>query len=146
MKEINPTVIKKLVFSTDLQIRIYYINYGNHLGHDSLVSLIHEARVRFFKLHGFTELSVDGDVGIVLTKLTVNYKAEAFYADNIQIDVFIGEVSKVGLDFYYVVKIKETGKEIANSITTAVFFDYKQAQLAKIPPVFLDMINRLNAE
>lgn len=143
MREIYSAVEKKLVFSTNLQVRIYDINYGNHLGHDSLISLIHEARVRFFKLHGFTELSVEGDVGIVLTKLTVNYKAESFYADNIQIDILVGEVSKVGLDFYYVAKLKETGKEIANGVTTAVFFDYKQAKLARMPQVFLDTINRL---
>ena len=40
---------KKFIFSTDIAVRISDINYGGHLGHDSIISLIHEARVRFLK-------------------------------------------------------------------------------------------------
>jgi acyl-CoA thioester hydrolase len=94
-----PSIIKP-VFTTSLQVRIYDLNYGNHLGNDSLLSLVHEARVRFLKSLGFAELDID-DVGILITNLVVNYKAEAFYADDIRIDIEIGEISKTGLDLYY---------------------------------------------
>ena len=44
--------IQKIAFTTTLDVRISDINYGNHLGHDSLISLLHEARMRFLKQTG----------------------------------------------------------------------------------------------
>ncbi len=49
--------ITQCLFSATLEVRISDINYGNHLGHDSLVSLLHEARVRFLRHLGYTELN-----------------------------------------------------------------------------------------
>jgi len=34
-------------FSTELDVRIQHINRGNHLGNDSLITFLNEARVRF---------------------------------------------------------------------------------------------------
>lgn len=129
------------IFSTNLQIRIYDLNYGNHLGNDSLVSLLHEARVQFFKKYGFTELDVDG-VGILITNLIVHYKAEAFYGDEIRIDMGIGEISKTSLDFIYALTVTHTAKEIAKAITTATFFDYKKSSVSRVPQIFLDAIQK----
>ena len=44
------------VFSTEIPIYIGHINYGHHLDNALLLSLISEARVRFFKSLGYTEL------------------------------------------------------------------------------------------
>lgn len=135
--------ITKPAFTTDLQVRIYDINYGNHLGHDSLVSLIHEARMRFLRQHGFTEINVGG-VGILVTNLLVNYKAEAFYADNIEIDIAVEEASKTSLDFHYLVKLKVSGRVIANAITTVTFYDYKKGKVLRVPGVIRDLMKQLS--
>ena len=47
-------------FSTDIPIYIGHINYGHHLDNAQLMSLVSEARVRFFKFLGYTELDVEG--------------------------------------------------------------------------------------
>lgn len=132
----------KTIFKTDLTVRIYDLNYGNHLGNDSLVSLLHEARVRFFKSHGFTELDIDG-VGILITNLVINYKAEAFYGDEITVEIGLDDLSKIGVDFMYTIKLKNINTEIAKAITTATFFDYKKSKVVKIPMIFLDLIKSL---
>lgn len=129
----------KHIFSTDLQVRVYDLNYGNHLGNDSLVSLIQEARMRFFKRYNFTELDIGG-VGILITNLVVNYKSEAFYGDDIKIDMSIGDISKTGIDFLYILNIKHTGIEIAKALTTATFFDYKKSKVVRVPKIFLEKI------
>lgn len=131
--------MNKSIFSTNLEVRIYDINYGNHLGNDSLVSLIHEARVRFFKSYGFTELDVDG-VGILITNLTVNYRAEAFYGDNIRIDIELNNISKTSINLSYTLTSQNNEKEIANATTTITFFDYKKSKVTRIPQIFLDTI------
>jgi acyl-CoA thioester hydrolase len=34
-------------FSAGIAVRISDINYGGHIGYDAIISLIHEARMRF---------------------------------------------------------------------------------------------------
>ena len=40
------------LFTHELSVRITDLNYGNHLAHDSLISLLHEARAPFFYRKG----------------------------------------------------------------------------------------------
>lgn len=140
MQKINIPNIIEPCYTTNLQVRIYDINYGNHLSNDSLISLIHEARVRFLKSHGFTELDIGG-VGVILTNLLVRYKAEAFYGDSIDIKIAVGDISKTSLDLHYELKLENSNREIARVVTTITFFDYNKSKVASIPQVFLDVIN-----
>lgn len=144
MNNIKLLPLSKPLFRASLQVRIYDLNYGNHLGNDSLVSLLHEARVKFFKMLGFTELDICG-IGILITNLVVNYKAEAFYEDNIEIAIEIGERYKTGLDLRYELRLRDSDREIAKALTTVTFFDYKKSKIVKIPQVFLDKIHEIES-
>ena len=53
MARIEIEITDKLVFSTELEVRMSDINPANHVGHDAFISLVHEARVRFFEHLGF---------------------------------------------------------------------------------------------
>jgi acyl-CoA thioesterase FadM len=134
-----PTITKSL-FSTAIEVRISDINYGNHLGHDSLVSFFHEARVRFLRNNGYTELDIDG-LGILVTQLVVNYINEAFYFDNLIIQLGIGGTTRTSVQLIYEAKIQETGKLVANGLTTITFYDYKQSKVARVPAKFLELAN-----
>jgi YbgC/YbaW family acyl-CoA thioester hydrolase len=124
------------LFSTILEVRINDINYGNHLGHDALVSLLHEARVRFLKSKGYSEFNVNG-LGMLLSNLVVNYFKQAFYADKLVINLEINNISRTKLDFYYQAMLHGTQKEIARAVTTMVFYNYEKSKVAKIPQEFL---------
>ncbi len=53
------------------------INYGGHLGVDSLVSIVGAARAYIFKSIGLSEGNLGKDkVGIIMTDFTVNLKAQ----------------------------------------------------------------------
>ena len=54
----------------NIPVRITDINYGNHLGNDALISIVHEARVQWLKINNYTELQVDG-VGLIMSDLAV---------------------------------------------------------------------------
>ena len=126
---------EQLQFSTDIAVRISDINYGGHLGHDAIVSLMHEARVRFLRDHDFSESAFDG-VGLIMTDLVVQYKAEAFYGDILKIEVDVQAFSKYGCDFVYRVVNREKGTEVARAKTGIVFFDYKKKRIVGIPQSF----------
>ncbi|MFZ0131420.1 MAG: thioesterase family protein [Desulfobacterales bacterium] len=126
-------------FATDIQVRIGDINYGNHLGNDALLSLVHEARVRFLQGLGFSELDIAGS-GLMLTDAAVVYKAQAFYGDLLRIFMAVGDVNKYGCDFYYKVTQKSSGQAVAHAKTGAVFFDYTRQKMVTVPAAFLQAI------
>ena len=139
MKKIDIPIINNPIFSTCLNVRVSDLNYANHLGHDSFISLMHEARVQFLKSLGFTELNAGG-FGILVINLVVNYKAEAFYGDKINIDLGMGEITNTRVDFYYELKNTDTAKMIATAATTIVFYDFQQEKVTKVPEVFLEVV------
>ena len=101
------------LFSTTMDVRISDINYGNHLGNDSVLSFVHEARTRFFRQYGYTEMDVEG-YGIIMTDSAIVYKAEGFHGDQIQIDITVGDFNKYGCDIFYLMTNKATAVEIAH--------------------------------
>ncbi|OQX22988.1 MAG: thioesterase [Desulfobacteraceae bacterium IS3] len=125
-------------FSTEIPVRISDINYGGHLGNDAVLSLIHEARLRFFKKYGFTELDIAG-VGLVLTDAVIVYKSEGFHGDILQIEVTRDDFNKYGCDFFYRLTNKDTGNEIAVAKTGIVFFDREKKKVAEVPEKFRNL-------
>ena len=130
---------KHFEFSTEIFVRINDINYGGHLGNDSVLSIIHEARVRFLKNFSFSEFDIGG-VGIIMSDTVIIYKTEAFYGDILKIDVAVDNVEKYGCDFFYKISNKISGKEIVRAKTGIVFYDYKNKTISKIPEVFVNCI------
>ena len=82
-------------FSTELSIRIGDINYGGHLGNDAVLTLAHEARIRFLKQYGYSELDIEG-TAIIMADAAVVYKSEGFLGDILRIEVTVGEFQNVG--------------------------------------------------
>ena len=60
MPRIRIKPLDRYPFSINITVRITDLNYGGHLGNDSLLSLIHEARVAFLDSHGLSELDCGG--------------------------------------------------------------------------------------
>ena len=50
----------KFSFSTTIPIRITDINFGGHVGNDTILSIVHEARAKFFQHFGYDELNFWG--------------------------------------------------------------------------------------
>lgn len=135
MARIKITPPKKFDFSTEISLRISDINYGGHLGHDSILSLAHEARVRFFKSHGFTELNVFGPA-MILSDVAIYYKSEGFYGDSIVVDIAVCDYLKYGCDLVYRLTEKKTGRVVAILKTGIVFIYYEKREVAPVPKEF----------
>lgn len=127
--------ITQCLFTTTLAVRMSDINYGNHLGHDALVSLLHEARVRFLRHLGYTELNVEG-LGMLVTNLVVNYLHEAFHADPLLIRLGVAETSQTRVAFLYEVQHATSQQDIARACTTLAFYDPTLKKVAPMPEKF----------
>lgn len=121
-------------YQTTLDIRITDLNYGGHVGNDTILSFLHEARCRFLKYYGYTELNLGG-IGIIMADVAIEYKAESFYDDAITIHVGAGEFTRVSFDIFYKLEKKAEDKSIviANAKTGIVGFDYTLKKVSPIP-------------
>jgi acyl-CoA thioesterase FadM len=125
-------------FTTTLPIRITDLNYGGHVGNDTVLSIIHEARVRFLVSKGFSELNA-GAAGLIMNDVAIQFKGELFYGDVVNISVVIRDFTKVSFDVYYLLEtIKgEIHKTVAIAKTGMLFYDYTKKKIASVPEVFI---------
>ena len=124
------------IFKTDIPLRITDINYGNHLGNDSLLSIIHEARMQFLNYFGYSEKDVEG-TGIIMADVAIVYKSQAFYGDRLTIEIGIDDITRKSCDLYYQIT-RSDDKLVAIAKTNLAFFDYIAQKTVAIPQKFLD--------
>ncbi len=140
MSRIKLELPPQFQFSTELSVRISDINYGGHLGNDAVLSLAHEARMRFLKHLGYSELDIEGS-GIIMADAAVVYKSEGFYGEVLTVDVAVGEFQNTGFDIFYRFTNKKTGTEIARAKTGIAFYDYKLKKTVGVPPRFREKVD-----
>lgn len=130
-----------LVHRHQLQVRISDLNYGQHLGHDALVSLLHQARVSWWAAHGLAEWDIGG-VGTVIADLAVEYRAEAFWGDCLTVEIAVGEMGRKGAEIWHrIVKPHPEGEQdIAIARIGMVFFDFQSRQAVAVPEAFHQVI------
>lgn len=121
-------------FSTIIHIRITDLNYGGHVGNDSFLSLIHEARQQFLKHHGYTELSFAG-FGLIMADAAIEFKKEMHYSDAIKISVAANGFDKVGFDIFYLLEIIDQEKNIVSgkAKTGMMCYDYGAKKRVAVP-------------
>ena len=131
-------------FETEIQVRISDTNYGGHMGNDSLLSLIHEARVRFLKVLGFSELDIDGHA-IIMADSSIQYRSEAFQGEALRFEVATTDFNKYGCDLVYRITERDSGRDVAFAKTGIVFFDYAKRRVQRIPAAFREAVADLSS-
>lgn len=134
MARLKIQIPEKELASFHIPVRITDINYGNHVGNNAMVEIIHEARVQFLLLHNFTELKAGG-TALIMAELSVEFKQESFYPDILMVSVFCGEISRVSFELLYRISVEREGKAIliAHAKTGMVCFDYAKRVTESIP-------------
>jgi len=137
MARIKIILPEKFNYSTTINVRITDINYGGHLGNDSVLGIIHEARVRLLKQLGFSEGDIGG-VGILMMDAVINFSSEGFYGDELRIDVAVAEITNAGYDIYYRFVNVANNKIIVKAKTNIAFYNYSTGKVSRTPQIFID--------
>ena len=121
-------------FSTVIPVRITDLNYGGHVGNDTVLSIIHEARVQFLESRGYKELNVEG-VGLIMSDVAIEFRAELFYGDVVTAHVSTGDFTSAAFDIYYRLEkgIASETTVVAIAKTGMVCYDYSKKKIAGIP-------------
>ena len=139
MPRIKIDLPEKFIFSTDIPIYIGHINYGHHLDNAQMISLISEARVRFFKSLGYSELDVEG-VSIIVADVAAQYRSEAFHGETMVVEMAADDFNKYGCDLVWRMADKASGREVARGKHGIIFFDYTARKAASVPSAFVEKV------
>lgn len=137
MQRVNIRFPGMVHFTTELEILIGHINYGKHLGNDAVLSLVHEARIRFLDHLGYTEFDLEG-VSLIMADAAIRFRSEAFHGEVMLLELSVGELSTVGFDLYYNMKNKSTGEVVAEVKTGMICFDYDSKKISRLPGAFIN--------
>lgn len=121
-------------FRTELAVRIGDINYGGHLGNDSVLSVLHEARMRWLAQKGYTEMQCGG-CGLIMADTGIQYKGEGFYGDVLTIQIAVANITSSAFDLFYKVTTQRADAEVpvVFAKTGMVCFDYTERKVVVIP-------------
>ena len=139
MARIKLALPETFSFTTTLPVRITDLNYGGHVGNDTILTLLHEARVQYLKHLGYSELDLAG-VSLIMADVAIEFKAELFYGDVLQASVTAAEFTRAGFELYYKLFVQKEGKEvnIALAKTGMVCFNYNTRKVTAIPQEAVD--------
>ena len=117
-----------------LKVRIGDINYGNHVGNDAFVSLIHEARLQWLLQNNFSEINAGG-TGLIMADLGIEYKKEAYYGEEILIEIGTGEIARVSFELYYQLSTERNQEKVllAKAKTGMVCYNYDLKKTVSVP-------------
>ena len=134
MPRIKLALPEQFPFTATIPIRITDLNYGGHVGNDTILSLMHEARVQFLASLGYSELNMAG-VGLIMSDVAIEFKKELFYGTFLKAHVAAGEFSRIGFELYYKLTIEDNGAETVAAVakTGMVCYDYTAKKVVTVP-------------
>jgi YbgC/YbaW family acyl-CoA thioester hydrolase len=142
MGRIKLELPKHYSFFTPIAVRITDLNYGGHVGNDTILTLLHEARVRFLKHHGFSELEFAG-VSLIMGDVAIEFKNELFYGDELKAYVTAYDFSRAGFDLAYKLVKNEAETVVALAKTGMVCFDYNKRKVVGVPATAVEQLGRV---
>ncbi len=135
MNRINVALPDNWLYEVVIPLRITDMNYGHHMGNDSFLAVLHDARFRWLHQFGWTELDIEG-TGLIMVDVGIRFKAEAGFGDELRVSLQISDVTDLGFDMTYLAVNQRTGQEVARARSGFVFFDYTSRKIAKMPAAF----------
>lgn len=142
MNRVKLSLPEQFSFSTKIRIRITDLNYGGHVGNDSFLSLVHEARQQFLRHHGYGELEFEG-IGLIMSDAVIEFKSELNFGDEVEIHVAATDFTRLGFDLYYKMEIvNPSGNILAGKIKTGMLcYDYTAKKVVAIPAAALNKLS-----
>lgn len=130
-------------YSTHLTVRVTDINSANHLGNDSMISMISEARARFLFEFGIQETQGDG-VGIIVSDLATTYRTEAHARDQLLFEVGVMDFNRYGGDITFRITRPQDLALVAMAKSGFVFFNYEFKKVVPMPEAFSGKFSKVN--
>lgn len=138
MARIKIDIPEEFKFSCTIPIRITDLNYGKHVGNDTVLGLIHEARLQYLQSLGAKDELDTFGVGLIMADVGIQFKGEVFYGTSVDASIAVTEITSKSFDLIYVLKASDSGKVVAQAKTGMLCFDYENKKIVGIPTQLLE--------
>ena len=124
-----------------MTVRVTDMNYGRHLGHDALVSLLHEARIQAFAALDLTEWDMHGYPSVV-ADLAVQYQSEARWPDGLTIATAVPEPQGKSLTIYQRIYQLDSQQVVATARINQLLIDPASRRPVDVPEPVKQALSR----
>jgi len=130
------------LFISKINVRISDINYGGHVGNDSILSIIHESRMQMLQKFGGNEMNICGN-SLIMADVMIAYKAETYYGDVLIIKIYAEEFTQVSFDLLYHITTTRNDQEIdvAHAKTGMVCFHYEARKVTNMTQELRELLS-----
>lgn len=115
-----------------LTVRITDMNYGRHLGHDAVISLLHEARAQALQALGLSEADMGGYPSVA-ADIAVQYQAEARFPDALVIDTAIPAPTGKAVTVYHRIRREADARVVATARINMMLIDLETGRPVAVP-------------
>ncbi|HSH48012.1 MAG TPA: thioesterase family protein [Halomonas sp.] len=115
-----------------LTVRITDMNYGRHLGHDAVISLLHEARANALEALGLSEADMGGYPSVA-ADIAVQYQAEARWPDALVVDTAIPAPARKVVTVYHRIRRESDARVVATARINLMLVDRQSGRPVTIP-------------
>ena len=116
-------------------VRVVDVNYGGHVANSAVLNFFQDGRIAYLaNLGGYSELDLGNGYGMILPEAHVNYLAEMFLGDVLEIGVRVSKISRSSFVLDY--RIEREGDTMAEGWTSLVCFDYQARKPRRLPDAF----------
>lgn len=135
----------RFAFATDLPLYYSHINTANHLDNAQALTLVAEARMRFFEWLGYTLPQPIEGLKTAVGDLVVQYKSEAFHGETMRVHLMPCELNTYGFDLVFRMDDVATGRVVSGGKSGIVFIDPHSKRPAPMPEAFRAKLLALGA-
>lgn len=136
MSRTEITLPAAFTFSTEITLLGLHINFGGHLDNALLLTLVSEARVRYWQKIGYCALDLDGVIAVV-ADAALQYKSEAFQGETVIVEHAARDVHKYGFELAWRIRERSSGREIARGKTGLLCVDKLTRKVCGVPATLL---------
>ena len=132
MARIKIELPENFTFSTSIPIRITDMNYGGHVGNDTILTLLHEARVQFLQHYQLSEMDFHG-FGLIMSDVAIEFKKELFYGDRLKAYIVAANFSRSSFEVFYKLVKNDNETIVAIAKTGMICYDYHNKKIVTVP-------------
>lgn len=132
-------------FSIPYSVRVADVNYGGHVANSAVLNFFQDARIAYLKSLGeYSEMDVGNNCGVILPEAHLQYRAEMFLDDRLEIGVKVVDMSRSSFRMEY--RIEREGDVTAEGWTALVCFDYAKRKPRRLDAVFREKVLALEED
>lgn len=129
----------QFIFSTEITLLSLHMNFSGHLDNALLMTLVSEARIRYWQAIGYSPLDIEGIIAVVVDA-AVQYKSEGFQGETVAVEHAARDAHKYGFDLVWRIRECSSGREIARGKTGILCLDKATRKVSAVPATLLAVL------